>query len=155
MSDDRLEDENARKKQRLDEDESLERKKRNVTPNAGLDTSIIIDNKVDEKEIIAAYYERFGRQPGYKQPVVNKDGSISMSFPNKGDAESFFADEARKGRKMVIIDAETGTVMAYSNGLDPTLYHADGRAFEPGDELQPSAIKKEDFSIPELPRMRR
>lgn len=153
MSDDAREREDRERILRGQRDEEEEdKKKHSTTPNAGLDT--IVQSEDDKDDIIAAYNARFGGKPGFVQPVRNEDGSVSLSFPEKGDAESFFMDQAAKGRKMIIIDGETGTIMAYSNGGDGTLYHADGKPFEKGDELKPSTIKKEDFTLPEPPRNR-
>jgi len=122
------------------------------TPNAGLDTSLQCDSLEEQKHIVSDYYKMFGGKPGYVAPVVNTDGSISLSFPEKGDAEDFCLDQAGKGRRFIVIDAETNTVMAYSNG-DGNLYNANGDVFKKGDSLKPSNISRNGFELPE-PRSR-
>ena len=162
MSDDvydgRADEEKERKRKKIvkEEEQEVEPVKHSVTPNAGLNTIVDLDSDRSEiKAIIADYYTRFGGRAGYKPPIEEK-GCLSLSFPNKGDALSFFGEQAQKGRKMTIIDAETGNVMAYSNGLDGTLYHADGSPYDLEQEidLQPSDIKAEGFSLPNTPRLR-
>ncbi|MCR9191175.1 MAG: hypothetical protein NXI01_00750 [Gammaproteobacteria bacterium] len=114
-----------------------------ITPNAGKITKLKLDEKDKERDIISLFKEHFGAKPGFKEPVVNPDGSISFSFPKKGDAESFCLDVASQGHQFLIANAE-GKVMGYSNG-DGKFYHADGSEFQAGDELQPSTTSIEDF----------
>jgi hypothetical protein len=150
-----FEEEEAKRKQDLAlEAEEQEAKQRRsvVPPNAGLDASFQCDSPEEQKAIVSAYNKMFGGKPGYVEPVVNTDGSISLSFPEKGDAEGFCVDQAKKGRRFIVIDAETKTVMAYSNG-DGTLYHANGDVFKKGDSLKPSSIPRNGFELPE-PRSR-
>jgi hypothetical protein len=154
MTRNHLEEEEAIRNQAALEAEEQEAKHRRslVPPNAGLDTSFQCDSLEEQKHIVLAYNNMFGGKPGYVEPVVNTDGSINLSFPQKGDAENFCVGQAEKGRRFIVIDAETKTVMAYSNG-DGTLYHANGDAFKKGDSLKPSSIPRNGFELPE-PRSR-
>lgn len=151
MSHSQLEEDAARKKQAL-ELEQEEKHRRSASPNAGSNTTIRCDSKQEFDDLAAAYNAMFGGKPGYKPPVVKADGSVGFSFPNKGDAEAFCLSQAQQGRRMVIIDQQTMTVMGYSNG-DGILYHADGQEFQEGDTLKPSKIADADFTLPE-PRQR-
>ncbi len=150
MSKNHLEEEAKRNQALALEAEEEEAKQRRsvVSPNAGLDTSFQCDSLEEQKDIVLAYNNMFGGKAGYVAPVVNTDGSIYLSFPEKGDAEDFCVDQAEKGRRFIMIDAETKTVMAYSNG-DGTLYHANGDVFQKGDSLKPSSISRNGFELPE------
>lgn len=142
-------EEEAKKNQALSLEEEEEKQRRAVaSPNAGLNSVVQCDSEEDQKDLISAYNAMFGGKPGYKAPVVNADGSIALAFPNKGDAENFCMDQAGKGQRFVLIDAETKTVMAYSNG-NGTLFHADGTEFQKGDTLKPSPITIDTFTLPE------
>lgn len=135
--------------EQYDIEEEERRKRRLATPNAGIETIVVADPDDDneKKDIISAFTKMFGSKPGYKPPTRNAEGHIIFSFPEKGDAEDFFLSEAQNGRRMMIVDAETNTVVGYSTG-DGTLYHADGRPFEKGQTLEPSKIPYKEFTIP-------
>ena len=152
MSKNRHEEDEAKRNQALalkaEEEEEAKQRRSVVSPNAGLDTSFQCDSLEEQKAIVLDYSKMFGGKAGYVAPVVNTDGSISLSFPKKGDAEDFCMDQAVKGRRFIVIDAETNTVMAYSNG-DGTLYHANGDVFKQGDSLKPSRISRNGFELPE------
>ena len=150
MSKNHLEEEAKRNQALALEAEEEEAKQRRsvVSPNAGLDTIFQCDSPEEQNDIVLAYNNMFGGKAGYVAPIVNTDGSISLSFPEKGDAEDFCVDQAEKGRRFIMIDAETKKVMAYSNG-DGTLYHAEGGVFQKGDSLKPSSILRDDFKLPE------
>lgn len=129
-------------------------KKRNIiSPNAGIDTKVRCDEPEHFREIIIAYKTAFGAGLGYKEPVIHtepaekKEGSMSISFPKKGDAERFFIDQAQKGMHMIILE-EKNKVIAYSNG-DSNLYHADGVSFQANDSFKPSNTDVKDFKVPE------
>jgi hypothetical protein len=141
-------EEEAKKNQALSLEEEEKQRRAVASPNAGLNSVVQCDSEEDQKDLISAYNGMFGGKPGYKAPVVNADGSIALAFPNKGDAENFCMDQAGKGQRFVLIDAETKTVMAYSNG-DGTLFHADGSAFQHRDTLKPSPIAMDTFTLPE------
>lgn len=145
----------TKKEENVEIEEEEEITRHTTTPNAGISTKMHSESKEQIQAVIHAYLERFRGKPGFVQPV-EKDGCVTFSFPMDGDAESFFMDEAQKGNEMLIIDAKTGVVLAYSTGADGVLYHSDGRPFEEGDRFEPSNIKKEDFTLPETapkPRM--
>lgn len=151
MSQSQHEDEENKKKARRQilsheqEEEDRLRRAQASSPNAGLETSVDCDEKND---IIAAYNARFGGKPGHKPPEVDENGFLRLAFPNKGDAESFFSEEAEKGRRMVIVDANTQTVLGYSNG-DGKLYHTDGSELQAGEAFQSSNVPYKDFVLPE------
>lgn len=151
MSHSQLEEDAARKKQALELEEE-DKQRRSASPNAGLNATMRCESKQDLDDLASAYNEMFGGKPGYKPPVFNPDGYISLAFPNKGDAEVFCLAQAQQGRSMVIIDQQTMIVMGYSN-RDGILYHADGQEFQEGDTLKPSHIADADFTLPD-PRPR-
>ena len=136
----------------LDREEEEKRRRRSATPNAGLETIVIADpdNEKEKQSIITAFKAMFGHKAGFELPTTNEAGHLVFTFPEKGDAEKFFSSEAKNGRCMLIIDAETKMVLGYSNG-DGTLYHADGRPLDlaAGDTLEPSDILAEGFEIPQ------
>ncbi len=138
----------ANKKAKQQAEEEQQRRHSSHSPNAGATINVLPEDKNEKDSIIDAYKNQFGGKPGFKEPIVNRDGSITLTFPNKGDAEKFFIGEAQKGTRMIIVDAVTQTVMGYSNG-DGTLYHADGNECKSGDALKPSKIAAKDFTLPE------
>lgn len=129
----------------LEEEEDKLRRAASATPMEGLNALV---SEANNDDIIKAFSAFFGAKPGFTPPTANEDGSISLSFPYKGAAEEFCLDQAQKGQSFAIVDAETKTVMGYSNG-DGTLYHADGTEFQAGDTLKKSDIALKDFKLPE------
>lgn len=142
----------------MDEKKQLEELKRRAaleseeakskqSPNTGLELSVIPKEQEETNSIIQDYKAAFGGKPGYKEPVVDEKGRIILSFPQIGDAEQFFLDQAQKGVNIVIVDLKTNQVMAYSCG-DGKLYHGDGKEFQQGDSLKPSGISFDNFELP-------
>lgn len=145
---------NRKHQNELEEDARIAQTKEDIenngiTPNAGISTEAFPEDKEDSQAIILAFKEKFGGLgPAFIEPKTNeKDGSITFTFPKKGDAEQFFMEQARAGNRLIIVDKATDTVMAYSDGVK--LYHADGNEFQQGDTLAPSGISKVSFEMPE------
>ncbi len=124
-----------------------EEEKYKQSPNTGLELGVSPKEEEDTNSIIQAYKTAFGGKPGYKEPIVDEKGRIVLSFPQKGDAEAFFQDQAKKGQEFVIVDIKTNKVIAYSCG-DGTLYHGDGKEFKQGDSLKPSDVSFDNFEFP-------
>ena len=148
MSRNLLEEEAKRNQALAIEEEEAKQRRSVVSPNAGLDTLVQCNSPEHQNDIVLAYNNFFGGKPGYIIPTVNQNGSVSLSFPEKGGAEAFSKDQAKKGQRFMLIDEKTETVMAYSNGHG-TLYHVDGSEFQKSDTLKPSSISKNDFVLPE------
>lgn len=146
MSKAQLDAANKKAKQQAEDEEQLRHSSH--SPNAGATVNVLPEDKNEKDPLIDAYKKQFGGKPGFKEPIVNRDGSVMLSFPNKGDAEKFFIEEAQKGTRMIIVDAVTRTVMGYSNG-DGTLYHSDGSECKSDDTLKPSQVAAKDFTLPE------
>ncbi|AHE67113.1 hypothetical protein [Legionella oakridgensis] len=105
----------------------------------------------DQDKMIQDYMEfmrRITKKPFDEVPET-ENGMTKLSFPSLADASLFFQEQSEKNRRFIVVDADTQTVMAYSNGKDGKLYHGDGREFQKGDVLTPSGISHEDFKIPE------
>lgn len=99
------------------------------------------------RSIISAYNEIFSGKKGYKEPVVNPDGSISLSFSNSVEVGNFFMDQAQKGHAFLILDPKTRTVVGYSDGKD--FYHHNGEPFHKGQMLADSSeTHPEGFEMP-------
>ena len=98
--------------------------------------------------VLQLYKDTYSSRPDYKQPTKNPDGSHSVSFSSAAEMTNFLMDAAGKNAKFILVDAKTKTVMGYSNG-DGKLYHADGNECNKGDELKPSSIASDKFTMPE------
>ena len=105
---------------------------------------------IHKKSILAAYDEKYMTEdnktkykPGYG--AQEKNGKFALQFPEPKEASVFFAEQAKLNRKFVVIDANSGLVLAYSNGNDGKLYGTDHKEFSVGTDPFKQTVKGEKF----------
>ncbi|MGL5741504.1 MAG: hypothetical protein ACRCXC_02590 [Legionella sp.] len=92
---------------------------------------------------------------------AKSNGKLGLSFENDQDMASFFQDQAKAGRKCIMVDGASGKVIGYSDGKD--LYKAapgkeppfarydpkDKEPFMPSPKEMDKLPKLEGFKIPD------
>ena len=116
-----------------------------LTPLTPKPTTPIVQSP-DIASMLEDYKTKYGAEKWYKPPET-KDGKTEMPFPSHAAAAIFAQEQASKNKSFVVLDKETNSVMAYSNG-DGKMRKVDGQEFKATDELKPSSIKFDTFKMP-------
>ncbi|MGL5741461.1 MAG: hypothetical protein ACRCXC_02370 [Legionella sp.] len=99
-------------------------------------------------KMLKAFKDKFKDDPFYKKQIdALKDpkpgDKLSLSFKNDQDMASFFHDEAKNGRKFIMVDGASGKVIGYSDGKD--LYKAAPGKEPPFARYDPDKDKDKPF----------
>lgn len=98
---------------------SLRSELKNLTteePSSGPVQGIVEGDKVDVDVVEQHYIKSFRNETWYEPPSRDKDGYLTVSFPDKKTAYEFAEDLAKENLEFIFIDQKTGKVVAYSNG---------------------------------------
>ncbi len=101
--------------------------------NIPVEETVIHADAVDSDAFSAAYTNKFSKEPWYKDPKKNKDGSSTYTFPSEKAAMDFCEELAKAHHAFIMVNADTRKVLCYSDGSGTLNKNAKGKTL---DELQ-------------------